>query len=153
MLLFERILLCQAQITRKHIRFSFFCELVKWPNLILKMVPPSFFRLEMLTTGNTGKELRWTSIEVDGWVTWGVIKPAHIQYTPICSQHIRSNVQHHKRVEQDYLFKWPSSRNALSYTRSQLSTGQVCLVKVPLGIAAALRFLPKPALTPPGGGP
>ena len=39
------------------------------------MFSPCFFSLKMSTTGNTGKELRWKSFKIDGWVTRGVIKP------------------------------------------------------------------------------
>lgn len=41
------------------------------------MFPPCFFSLKMLTTGNTGKELRWTPFKIDSWITRRVIKPAH----------------------------------------------------------------------------
>lgn len=46
-------------------------------NLWLKMFPPCFFSLKMLTTCSTGKELRGTSFKIDGWVARGVIEPTH----------------------------------------------------------------------------
>lgn len=39
------------------------------------MFLPFFFRLEMLGTRSTGKELRGTSLKMDGGVTRGVVEP------------------------------------------------------------------------------
>lgn len=39
------------------------------------MFPPCFFSLKLLTAGNAGKEVRWASSNIDGWVTGWVIEP------------------------------------------------------------------------------
>ena len=55
-------------------------QLEKCINLRFKMFPPRFFSLKILTTGLTGKELRWTSFKIDGWIARGVIKSKHMIY-------------------------------------------------------------------------
>lgn len=66
---------------------------VRKVHLRLEMIPPGFFGWKILSAGNTGKKLWWTSFKSDGGVAGGVIKPAYKSFhsvrcikTSICPQ-------------------------------------------------------------------